>query len=585
VTRRTAMLLAAGAALPTRAPGQAPNEDPLLRAMRDELARSRSLSVPGLEAPYFIQYAIEQGGTFAISASLGGLVSRRKDTFRVPEIQVRVGSYQFDNSNYIGSGAAYGSRYDLGRFPLEDDYGALRRYLWLATDSAYKSAVEAISRKRAALKSLSVSERIDDFARAAPLKHLGPTRRFVLDEDAWTARVREISGIFARYPGVKASSVEMECGQGAYYIVNSEGTEVREPGGVTYLRVRAAAQSSDGMMVRDAVTWQALDPAHMPLDAELRRGAAALAENVLALAKAPRGEDYSGPILFEGQAGPQIFAEVLGKNLTPVRRPVMEPGRPGSLMTSELEGRQGARIMPEGFDVVDDPSQVEWRGRPLFGSYRVDREGVPAVPLKLVEKGVLKSFLLTRQPMRGMSGSNGRARMPGSFGAQTAGFGNLFVSAAEAVPPLELKRQLLDMIRSRNKPYGIVVRKMDFPSSASLEEARRLLVGGQSSGARPISMPLLTFRVYPDGREELVRGVRLRGLNARSLKDIVAAGNDPTVFDFLDNPAPFALMGAVGFVAETCVVAPSILIDDLELHPLQDELPKLPVAPPPEMGR
>ena len=58
-------------------------------------------------------------------------------------------------------------------------------------------------------------------------------------------------------------------------------------------------------------------------------------------------------------------------------------------------------------------------------------------------------------------------------------------------------------------------------------------------------MPLLVYKVFPDGREELVRGLRFRGLNARSLKDILAAGNDTHVFEFLDNPAPFALIGAL----------------------------------------
>ena len=58
----------------------------------------------------------------------------------------------------------------------------------------------------------------------------------------------------------------------------------------------------------------------MPRDAELARGVQALAENVVALARAPKGEDYSGPVLFEGMAGAQIFAEVLGKNLAPSRR-------------------------------------------------------------------------------------------------------------------------------------------------------------------------------------------------------------------------------------------------------------------------
>ena len=135
-------------------------------------------------------------------------------------------------------------------------------------------------------------------------------------------------------------------------------------------------------------------------------------------------------MLFEGGAGAQIFAEVLAHNLSLTRRPVMQGGRGGgAAQPSELEGRIGARVLPDTFDVVDDPTQKEWRGRPLFGSYKVDREGVAPKPLKLIEKGVLKNYLLTRQPVRGFEGSNGRARLPGNFGANSAAISNLFVSS------------------------------------------------------------------------------------------------------------------------------------------------------------
>jgi TldD protein len=263
---------------------------------------------------------------------------------------------------------------------------------------------------------------------------------------------------------------------------------------------------------------------------------------------------------------------------------VADGGRGGGGFTpSELEGRLGARVLPESFDVVDDPTQKEWRGRPLFGSYDADREGVAPKPLHVVEKGVLKGYLLTRQPVRGFEGSNGHARTPGSFGAASALAGNLFVSSTETTPVGELKKKLLELIQARGKPYGIIVRKMDFPSSGSIDEVRRLLAGNQ--GGKPVSLPLLVYKIYPDGREELVRGLRFRGFNARSLKDILAAGDDPQVFEYLDNPAPFAVIGGSGFTAEACVVAPSILIDDLELHPLEEELPKLPIVPAPEITR
>lgn len=100
-----------------------------------------------------------------------------------------------------------------------------------------------------------------------------------------------------------------------------------------------------------------------------------------------------------------------------------------------------------------------------------------------------------------------------------------------------------------------------------------------------MSLPILVYRIYQDGHEELVRGLRFRGLNARSLKDILAAGDDSAAFEYLDNTAPFALMGGAGFTTEACVVAPSILIDDLELHPLEEEQPKLPLVPAPDLVR
>ena len=45
-----------------------------------------------------------------------------------------------------------------------------------------------------------------------------------------------------------------------------------------------------------------------------------------------------------------------------------------------------------------------------------------------------------------------------------------------------------------------------------------------------------------------------------------------------------ALIGGAGFTSEAAVIAPSILIDDLELHPIEEELPKLPVVPAPTLA-
>jgi hypothetical protein len=561
---------------------QAP-ADPIFQAMHDEIDRARKLSLANLEAPYFVEYVIDEQESFTVTANLGGLLSRRRERFRSPDVHIRVGDYKFDNTNFTAGGFGGGSRYDLERFPLEDSYPLLRRYFWLMADSAYKSSVEAISRKRAAMRNMQQGEQLNDFAHAEPVKSVRPLKHLVLDEDQWAGRVRTLSAIFTQYPEIKNSGVELDVSEGGLHMVNSEGSEVRAPESVAVLRVRALAQAADGTGLRDAVTFHAFDAAHLPGDAELVSGISSLAGNLVALTKAPKGEDYNGPVMFEGSAGAQVFAEVLARNLTLTRRPVADGGRGGGAQNSELDGRMGARVLPDTFDVVDDPTQTEWRGRPLFGSYIVDREGVMAKPLRVIEKGVLKNYLLTRQPVRGFEGSNGRARLPGPSGTSAASISTLFVSSSEPVTVAEMKKRLIELCRTRNKPYGIIVRKMDFPSSAGVDEARRLMSAQQ--GGRPVSIPILVYKLYVDGHEELVRGLRFRGFNVRSLKDILAAGDDSAAFEYMDNTAPFALIGGAGFTSEACVVAPSILIDDLELHPVEEELPKLPVVPAPEMTR
>ena len=351
------------------------------------------------------------------------------------------------------------------------------------------------------------------------------------------------------------------------------------------LEARGAGQAPDGMPVRDAIVLQSLDLGKLPSEAEMQKAITDVAEHVKALSAAPVGEVYSGPVLVEGMASAQIFAELLGGNLNVPRKPIGEPGRPVPFFASELEGRIGSRILPEFLSVVDDPSQTSFNGIPLFGQYEVDEEGVVPKPLTIVEKGKLQNLLLTRQPVKGFDGSNGHARLPGGSGARTAAFSNLFVRSTESVKGEELKKRLLEMCKQRNKPYGIIVRKMDYPSSAAVDEVRRIMTGISQSGgsSKPISIPILVYRIYPDGREELVRGVRFRGLSVRSLKDIMAVSEETYVFHVMDNLAPFALMGAGGYITAESVVAPSMLFEDLELEKPQDDQPKLPIVPPPPL--
>lgn len=578
-------LLAASAALLLP---QKSDNDPILRAMQDELDRSRELRVVGGgdDAPYFFSYDLTDTNQFHVGAVLGSPVSISNLHYRSPQIEVRVGSYDFDDTGHIFSGRYTGSRFDTS-FPLDDDYAALRDALWLATDTAYKTAVESMSRKRAALNSAAAqTDKLPDFSRVEPVKSIQKITRHKVDEAAWTARAVKLSSVFGAVPEVIASGVDLQLLDGVTYLLTNEGTALRYDDGLALLFARAEGQAPDGMMVRDAVSFQALEPEKLPSDSEMSRRLAAVAGNIHALAHAPTGESFSGPTLFEPEAAAQLLAQLLGDNLRSPRKPLAEPGRNINFIPSELETKIGSRILPEWVDIVDDPTQSTWQGKPLAGFYQFDVEGVSGKPVSVVEKGVLKSFLTTRQPIRSSATSNGHARLGGNYGARSGAISNLFVKTSRSDSLPALKKKLIDMCKERNKPYGMLVRKLDFPFSAGRNELQALAQTGVQSGGstRPISPPVLVYRVYPDGREELVRGLRFRGVSTRTLRDLVDASQETALFDYVNNGAPLAIMGAGGLLAPTSVVAPGLLFEEIEFELPQEQLPKLPVVPPPTSG-
>lgn len=554
----------------------AAQKDAVLDAMQAELKRSMTLQLNQLDKPYYLSYTVDDEHTWSASATLGGLVGSNSGDYRIPRLRLRVGDYKFDNTNWTGANAS-GPRYNLRNFPIEDENPlVLRQYLWLATDSAFKGSLQSIARKRAALRNVTVTDELPDFAPVMPFVAVEDYRPVRFDAKGWEDRTRRVSAVFSDFPSLRNSDVAYSAVDSLHRFVSNEGTEVRVQEKMGTVEIQASAQASDGMIVRDLALFYTREPEKMFPEEDLSKAARSVGEQVLKMAAAPLGDNYTGPVLFEGEASPQLMAQILGRNLHISRKPVAAPGAAAQANSTELEGRRGVRIMPEFFDVTDDPTL------PLFGHEEVDDEGVPDKPLSLVEKGVLKDFLRTRQPVRGYDDSNGHARLSGNYGAEIPLPTNLIIKARETSSISDLKKKLLDLIEQRGLPYGIIVRKMDFPSSASIDEARQILAAGSAGGSNhAVSMPLYTYRLYPDGHEELVRGERFKTINARSLKDILAAGDDSTTFNYLDNGAPFALLGLGSGAAEVTVVAPSVLIDDLDISKVDDEMPKLPIVPSP----
>lgn len=550
--------------------------------MLDELGRAKSLELNDLEKPYFVQYTTDDAEQATVTASLGGLTSSTRVRFRMPRVEVRVGDYKFDNTNSIYTGNTR-----LGLFPIDDDYQALRTDLWLTTDGLYKAAADQITRKRTALREIAEPEKTPDFAPAKPVQVLQLPAKLTLDQKYWEAAVRRVSARFTAHPDVINSSVRLRTISSTYRVVNTEGTIVRIPQEFAEFEILSNGLAPDGSRVWNHRFITVLHPDQLPKEQELDKAADAVAAETEALAKAPIAEDYSGPVLFEQEAAAQLMADVLTDAIRLQRKPLAPPGanNPGAEMVESVWAtRLGSKVAPDWLTISDNPEEQQFHGTILAGHYQIDDQGVPAERVMLVDKGVLKSFLFSRQPIRDFMTSNGHGRLPGGWGSEAAVIGNLFVHAEGAVSENQLKTTFLQKVKTAGLKYGVIIRRLDFPSTANFQELQSMARQLQKNGyVRTLNAPLLAYRVYPDGREELVRGLRFKEFSAKDLRDMDAASDHPYVFNYVNNGSSFNLADAASDMTTSSVVCPSLLFDNLDLARAENEAGKLPIVTPPAL--
>jgi hypothetical protein len=555
-------------------------EDVQLRAMSDELARAKTLQLNALDKPYFVQYTTSDGEEMVITASLGGILSSMRGRSRSPRVDIRVGSYQFDNSNSIYSGS---SRF--GALPIDDDYDAMRQDFWLVTDSMYKAATDQITRKRNALREIAETDTTPDLSPAKPLVDVEAVPHLQADQHQWEEILRHVSARFSAAPSVSQSAVRFRTISSAYRIVNSEGTVVRIPQELTDVTIRGEALAPDGNKVWNYQAIAGLTAASLPSPADLEKLAERVAADLENLVKAPISEDYSGPVLFEQEAAAQMLASTLADAVRLQRKPVAPPGsNPGQVLESVWSTKLGGKVLPEWMSIVDDPAKEEFHGTQLAGYYKVDDEGVPAERVVIVDKGVLKGFLASREPVKSITVSNGHGRLPGAWGTEAAVPGNLFIQASETTKETDMRAKLLEKAKAAGLKYGLLIRRLDFPSTANGEElqsmGRQLQKGGYS---RTLNSPLLAYRVYLDGHEELVRGLRFKDFSAKDLRDIDLASDKPYVFNYVNNGSSFNHADGANSATTTAIVAPSLLLDSVDLARAENEPGKLPIVPAPAL--
>ncbi|HVV81443.1 MAG TPA: metallopeptidase TldD-related protein [Kofleriaceae bacterium] len=503
---------------------------------------------------FYLAYQIAEQRVVNLEAEGGAITTDSDDTDRILDVEVRVGSPELDNTHPL-SDDPNGLNEPLPRqgiVPFGTDGPAIANHLWLETDRRYREAVQALAYVRQDQRTLGQKATDPDFSSAPAEVYIGPPAELTFDKAAWVARLKRCSERALRGAATRAScSVLFQLN--TVWMVNSEGSQIQMSWPSAQLAVSVGVKADDGEGLSRLEQAFGRAPSDLPDDAAVDKMIATVNQDLDALHDAPLADPYVGPAILEGRAAGVFFHEVFGHRIEGHRQKDETSGKTFSSYV-------GKEIMPTWLSVFDDPTATTLNGVQLNGFYRFDDEAVRAQRAQLVDHGKLVGFLMGRNPIAAGPHSNGHGRkQPGLD--PVARQGNLIVTADKTVAREDLEKMLLEEIKKQGRPYGMVFTDIS---------------GGftNTSAFQPQAFkvnPVMAYRIYPDGRRELVRGIDISGTPLVALQSIRAASREVETFN--------GVCGAESGWVPVSASAPSLLLDKLET-----EKAFIPADRPPVLG-
>ena len=540
------------------------SQDKLLDIMSEELSRNNSILKLQETPPYYISYRIEEIKSFTVSAAFGNLTSSSENVKRTLTVQTRIGNYYLDNFHELRDNYSdYMGDLDAGADMVMDaGNDAVKQILWLETDKQYKKAADRYSKVKAnvAVK-IEAEDKAMDFTKVKAVTYTEPeisVEDLKFDIKEWEQRVRKYSAFFLKDPDIFSSNVSASYTIKRRYFVSTDGSKIVENEVYVRIYVNGSIQAKDGMDLPLYRTYFAFKPEELPSDEQLTKDVNALVNKLTELKNAPMADAFTGPAILAGEAAGVFFHEIFGHRVEGQRQKQESDAQ-------TFKRKVGNMVLPPDISIIFDPTIKKYRGHAMNGSYVYDDEGVKSEKVVVVDKGILKDFLMSRCPIDSFPKSNGHGRA--AAGKQpVARQSNLLVETSKPYSMEELRKMLIEEAKKQGKDYGYLFKTVE---------------GGFTMTGRYVPnsfnvTPLEVYRIYVDGRpDELVRGVDLVGTPLAMFSEIVAAGNDSEIFN--------GTCGAESGGVPVSSVTPSLFVKKVETQRKAKEQDRPPVLPRPDV--
>ncbi|MCL5990513.1 MAG: metallopeptidase TldD-related protein [Bacteroidetes bacterium] len=515
----------------------------ILDAARKELTRTMEGLKEQQLPPYYLSYYIYDSNVLRIEAVNGKILKNSDDKSRTLDIDLRVGSYKFDNTHIVrGEAFNMGSQRNAYDLPLDDNETALRNAIWFATDQHYKKAIESYERvlTNTTIK-VQEEDTSADFTKEKPYIYSEEPKKLNINKKLWEERLRKISEILSSEKWLFKNKMYNVIINVMKYFINSEGSSITQSEMRANVILTASTKADDGMALPLYKVYFAFSPDSLPDENTMLNGARQLVKTLSELKTASVMNTYTGPAILSGEAAGVFFHEIFGHRVEGHR--LKDPDN-----SQTFKNFINTKILPDFLSVIFDPTINYLNHFPLSGYYKFDDEGVPAQKIECVENGVFKNFLMSRSPVENFPVSNGHGRKQAGMSAVSRQ-SNLIVETTKSVPVDTLKEMLKEECRKQGLEFGLFFKKVE---------------GGFTFTSRSIPNsfnvnPLIVYKIYVDGKpDEIVRGVDLIGTPLTTFSNIIASANNLETFN--------GICGAESGSVPVSASSPNLLISRIEVQ-------------------
>ncbi|MBN2175324.1 MAG: TldD/PmbA family protein [Bacteroidales bacterium] len=535
--------------------------DSLLHILKDELWIEFKELQSTEHPPYFMEFVASDSHTLGISSLSGYTMSVNEDRSRSFSPNIRIGSYEFDNSHTFQNGMPDFNRGTslLTELPLDNRQDAIRYAIWETTNDLYRETLNTYLNKLDEHKPGEIYKTAD-FSREEQIVYVEPPipdEQQEVDLELWKNKMNKYSAVFNDEDEIFMASANFMYSTNRSYLVNTEKTEIVQNESLCVVTFWILARSTDDEYVPYMQTYFGFSPDRIPTDSVIMADCIEIREKVIALSHAPQAEPYSGPAILSAETSGVFFHEILGHRIEGHRMEEFNNSK-------TFKEKVGTLVLDKSISVYSDPTISEFDGKDLIGHYKYDDQGVAAQKVVNIENGILKHFLMSRKPIEGFEKSNGHGRGNLSL-TPVARQSNLIIESDSPMGFDKLRKKLIKECKKQDREYGYFFKTV----SGGLTNTMNYTPDYFNI------FPLEVYRIYVDGRpDELVKGVNLIGTPLITFSEILGAGEKRKVFS--------GICGAESGSVPVSTVAPALLVRKIETQNQFSFKPEWPILPDPE---